>query len=162
MSEVDEYPCMRWVVAKDLRRAEWNPRTLANHKEGIAGRSIDYFGWIQPLTYNAKTKTLLDGHMRLQEVEEDVSVPVYMVWVEREQEQAVAVALNNEYGEWVHKGVQEEMTVTLPPRMTVTVEMVCGHILCSRHCTLWTVLYGLCNMFNVEWTQCVIVSVYMM
>ena len=110
MSEVDQYPCLRWVEAKDLRRAEWNPRKLPENREGMAGRSIDHFGWIQPVTYNAKTETLLDGHMRLEDMEEDVSVPVYMVWVDEEQEQAVSVALNNEYGEWVKKGVQEEMT----------------------------------------------------
>ena len=104
------YPTLKWLTAKDLRRAEWNPRKLSEHKEGIVGKSIEHFGFLQPLTYNANTKTLLDGHMRLQELDEDALVPVYMVWVEREQEQAVAIAMNNEYGEWVSKGVKEEMT----------------------------------------------------
>jgi len=111
MSEEEvTYPLLKWVTAKDLNRAEWNPRKLSEHKEGIVGKSIEHFGFLQPLTYNAKTKTLLDGHMRLQELDGDTQVPVYMIWVDGEQEQAVAVALNNEYGEWVKKGVMEEMT----------------------------------------------------
>lgn len=108
-NQEDKYPCLAVMKAGDIRRAEWNPRTLPDRNEGKAGESLEHFGWLQPLTWNARTKTLLDGHMRLEDVSDDDEVPVYCVWLDEAKEQVASVALNNSYGEWIEEGVSESL-----------------------------------------------------
>jgi len=108
-NQEDKYPCLAVMKAGDIRRAEWNPRTLPERNEGKAGESLEHFGWLQPLTWNARTKTLLDGHMRLEDVSDEDEVPVYCVWLDSEKEQVASVALNNSYGEWIEEGVSESL-----------------------------------------------------
>lgn len=108
-NQSDQYPCLVYMQAGEIKRAEWNPRVLPERNEGRAGESLEYFGWLQPLTWNARTKTLIDGHMRLQDVADEENVPVYCVWLDEEQEQMASVALNNNYGDWVDEGVSDSL-----------------------------------------------------
>ena len=105
----DQYPCLAMMKAGDIKRAEWNPRVLPERNEGRAGESLEHFGWLQPLTWNARTRTLLDGHMRLEDVADDEEVPVYCVWLDESKEQVASVALNNNYGEWIEEGVSDSL-----------------------------------------------------
>jgi hypothetical protein len=97
------------MKAGEIRRAEWNPRELPERNEGKAREALKHFGWLQPVTWNAKTKTLLDGHMRLDDLPDDEEVPVYCVWVDPSKEKMANVALNKSFGEWMDEGVSESM-----------------------------------------------------
>jgi ParB-like chromosome segregation protein Spo0J len=108
-SQKDQYPCLAIMKAGDIKRAEWNPRVLPERNEGKAGESLEHFGWLQPITWNAKTKTLIDGHMRLEDVSDEDEVPVYCVWLDEDKEQVASVALNNNYGDWQDEGVSESL-----------------------------------------------------
>jgi len=105
----DSYPCLATMTAGEIKRAEWNPRVMPERNEGKSGESIEYFGWLQPLTWNAKTETLIDGHMRLEDLPEDTIVPVYCVWLDSEAERVAGVALNNNSGEWDDQGVSDSL-----------------------------------------------------
>lgn len=105
----DQYPCLMIMKAGEIKRAEWNPRNLPERNEGKLSESLEHFGWLQPLTWNARTKTLIDGHMRLEEVADDEDVPVYCVWLDDRQERMASISLNNNFGEWMDKGVADAL-----------------------------------------------------
>lgn len=108
-NQSDEYPCLKVMKAGEIKRAEWNPRNLPERNEGKLSESLEHFGWLQPLTWNARTKTLIDGHMRLEEVADDEEVPVYCVWLDDRQERMASISLNNNFGEWMDKGVADAL-----------------------------------------------------
>lgn len=108
-NQSDQYPCLMMMKAGEIKRAEWNPREMPERNEGKLSESLEHFGWLQPLTWNARTKTLIDGHMRLEDVADDDDVPVYCVWLDDRQEKMASISLNNSYGEWLNEGVSDSL-----------------------------------------------------
>ena len=105
----DQYPCFAIMKAGEIKRAEWNPRFLPEKNEGKLNDSLEHFGWLQPLTWNARTGTLIDGHMRLEELSDDEEVPIYCVWLDQSQEKMASISLNNSFGDWIDQGVSDSL-----------------------------------------------------
>jgi hypothetical protein len=103
------YPKLEQMTAGEILRAEWNPRKARESTAGILEKSYDHYGELQPLTYNAKTQTLLDGHRRLETLPPETRVDVWVVWLSEEQEKGAVLALNNSFGHWKEEGIGEAL-----------------------------------------------------
>jgi len=98
--EVDRMPLAEIIPAA------YNPRTIDEASLAGLSRSVDEFGYVEPLIYNKRSGRLVSGHQRLkvlarQGVEE---VDVVMVDLDDTQEKALNVTMNNRaiQGEWDH------------------------------------------------------------
>ena len=105
MNGIREKHHLQRMKVEDIRTADWNPRALIPSKAGILPKSYAEYGELQPIVYNAKTSTLLDGHRRLETMEPEAEVDVWVVWLDEEQEKGALIALNNSFGEWIEDGV---------------------------------------------------------
>lgn len=89
----------------DLVPADYNPRKdlKSGDKEyEKLKRSIDEFGYVDPLIWNKRTSRLVGGHQRLK-VLKDMGideVDVVVVDMDEEKEKALNVALNKISGDW--------------------------------------------------------------
>lgn len=92
---------------QELKPAAYNPRVAL--KPGMPEyerlkRSLSEFELVQPLVWNERTGHLVGGHQRLAILHETgvTEVPVVVVSLSLEREQALNVALNNEQvaGRW--------------------------------------------------------------
>lgn len=89
----------------DLKAADYNPRK--NLKPGDAEyeklkRSIEEFGYVEPVIWNKRTGTVVGGHQRLK-VMKDLGyeeVDCVVVDLDEKKEKALNVALNKISGEW--------------------------------------------------------------
>ena len=89
----------------DLKPAEYNPRKKL--KPGMPEyeklkRSIEQFGYVDPVIWNERTDRVVGGHQRLQ-VLRDLGVKqvqVSVVDLDETQEKALNVALNKVAGDW--------------------------------------------------------------
>jgi hypothetical protein len=55
---------------KDLRGADYNPRTITDKQLKNLGRSMERFGDLSGIVFNKKTKTLVSGHQRIRSIRE--------------------------------------------------------------------------------------------
>lgn len=89
----------------DLVPADYNPRKdlkPGDKEYEKLKRSIDEFGYVDPLIWNKKTSRLVGGHQRLK-VLKDMGideVDVVVVDMDEEKEKALNVALNKISGDW--------------------------------------------------------------
>ena len=89
----------------DLVPADYNPRKdlkLGDKEYEKLKRSIDEFGYVDPLIWNKRTSRLVGGHQRLK-VLKDMGideVDVVVVDMDEEKEKALNVALNKISGDW--------------------------------------------------------------
>jgi hypothetical protein len=81
----------------DIKVADYNPREIT--KEAFSGlkKSIERFGFIDPLIVNLRTGTLVAGHQRLRAAKalKLKTVPVIEVNLTEAEEKALNVTLNN-------------------------------------------------------------------
>ena len=52
------------LVLKDLKAAKYNPRTITDDQLRKLDESIQYFGDLSGVVFNARTRTLISGHQR--------------------------------------------------------------------------------------------------
>lgn len=96
---------IRKVKVSDLRPAEYNPRQDLKpgdrEYEKIA-RSIDEFGYVEPIVWNETTGNIVGGHQRLKIFIErgETEVEVSVVRLNEHDEKVLNVALNKITGRW--------------------------------------------------------------
>lgn len=89
----------------DLLPAVYNPRkdlTPEDREYQKIKRSIEEFGYVEPIIYNVTTGTIVGGHQRLKVLKELGYTDIAVVEIEEtpEREKALNLALNKIEGEW--------------------------------------------------------------
>lgn len=89
----------------DLLPAVYNPRkdlTPEDKEYQKIKRSIEEFGYVEPIIYNVTTGTVVGGHQRLKVLKELGYTDIAVVEIEEtpEREKALNLALNKIEGEW--------------------------------------------------------------
>ena len=89
---------------KDINLAPYNPRKMDENEMGKLMRSLQEFGFIDPIIVN-KNNTVIGGHQRISAWERlgNDSVPCIYVDLNNEKEKALNIALNKISGEWDNK-----------------------------------------------------------
>lgn len=59
------------MKVKDLKPADYNPRTISESKLGMLGKSLKEFGDLSGVVFNVTTGNLVGGHQRLKHLEPD-------------------------------------------------------------------------------------------
>lgn len=93
------------VSVSEINPAPYNPRVDLQPKDPEyqkLKKSIATFGYVEPLVWNERTKTLISGHQRLKILIEQglTEVEVSVVDLSLEQEIALNLALNKIKGDW--------------------------------------------------------------
>jgi len=95
---------VKMMPIEELRKADYNPRSISDEDKKALERSLKRFGLVEPLVWNEATKRLVGGHQRLDVLLEDgvKEVPVSIVNLPEVEEKALNVTLNNENvaGKW--------------------------------------------------------------
>lgn len=93
------------IAINELTPAEYNPRKEL--KPGDAAyeklkRSIETFGYVEPIIYNERSGTVVGGHQRLSVLRDlgETEVECVIVNMDEEDEKALNIALNKVNGEW--------------------------------------------------------------
>lgn len=86
----------------DAARAAYNPRVMPEHEAAALKTSIERFGLVQPLIWNARTNRLVGGHQRLDALLAlgETRTKVIVVDLDEWDEKALNLALNKVHGEW--------------------------------------------------------------
>ena len=96
---------IRKVKVSDLRPAEYNPRQdlkPGDREYEKIVRSIDEFGYVEPIVWNETTGNIVGGHQRLKILIErgETEVEVSVVRLNEHDEKVLNVALNKITGRW--------------------------------------------------------------
>lgn len=93
------------VAIEKLTPAEYNPRVEL--KPGDAAyeklkRSIETFGYVEPIIFNERSGTVVGGHQRLSVLRDlgETEVECVIVNMDENDEKALNIALNKVNGEW--------------------------------------------------------------
>jgi hypothetical protein len=97
------------VPINDLKPFAQNPRTISTHEFESLQRSLDEFGWLEPIVANKVTGNIVGGHMRWKAAGSLGMKEVPVVWVELDKDKEVAanIALNKISGDWDDQLLQE-------------------------------------------------------
>lgn len=92
-------------AAKDLRSAEYNPRRITDKDWRQLSKSIERFGFVQPVVVNTnpdRKNVIIGGHQRVRVAEAlgYTSVPCVEVDLPYEEERQLNIRLNQNQGEW--------------------------------------------------------------
>jgi hypothetical protein len=93
------------VKINKLNPAEYNPRNLTDEQKDNIKKSLDEFGFVNPLVVNSnpdRQNIVIGGHQRLkvaQELGYD-EVPVVYIDLSEAQERELNIRLNRNTGEW--------------------------------------------------------------
>jgi len=92
------------MALADVIPADYNPRSITDDALAGLGASVEQFGYLQDLVFNARTGTLVAGHQRLKVLLEQGfdEAEVTVVDLDEQQERALNVTLNNPriQGDW--------------------------------------------------------------
>jgi len=93
---------IKTVKTKDIKFAPYNPRRISDEVLNKLKRSIEEFGYVEPIIVNKRTMHVVGGNQRLKVlkqlgIEETEAV---MVDLPLEKEKALNVALNKITGDW--------------------------------------------------------------
>lgn len=90
------------VPIDSIKAAPYNPRTISQHEFESLQRSIDEFGFVEPVVVNKRNQTIVGGHMRVNAARElgFEKVPIVFVDLDAQREAALNVALNKISGEF--------------------------------------------------------------
>ena len=82
--------------------AEYNPRNISAHQAEALKRSIDRWGFVEPIVANKRTGKIVGGHQRVDAALALAvqKVPVHWVDLDEDSEKALNIALNKISGEW--------------------------------------------------------------
>jgi len=89
---------------KDLKPAKYNPRTISKQELAKLAKSIETFGYVDPIIWNKKTKNIVGGHQRVKALIElgrgDELIEVVTVDLTPAKEKSLNIALNKIGGQW--------------------------------------------------------------
>jgi hypothetical protein len=90
------------VAIDQLEPWDKNPRMISEHDQQSLIRSVTEFGMVEPLVARKSDNRVIGGHQRLQVAQTVGLKEVPVVWVEVDDDRAVALnlALNRISGEW--------------------------------------------------------------
>jgi len=82
--------------------APYNPRQIAEHDLAALGRSLRYFGTVEPIVVNRRSGHIVGGHQRVRAAEAEgiEALPVVYVDLDEPSEKQLNLALNRISGEW--------------------------------------------------------------
>lgn len=96
---------MRVIDRRDIKLADYNPRTISDHARAQLKNVIQDVGLIQPLIWNERTGVLVSGHQRLATLDalekykpggkKSYTLNVAVVNLDEKQERQMNVFLNN-------------------------------------------------------------------
>lgn len=89
---------------RDLQKAEYNPRRMSEEMKEKLKKSIEEFGYVEPIVWNARTGRIVGGHQRYDALMdlygEDYEVEVVVVDLSEDDEKVLNIALNAIRGDW--------------------------------------------------------------
>lgn len=106
----EKYPRLEQRRLSDLKAHPDGVRSAQPADEFRLGRSLAHFGLLRPpFVLNARTGALLDGDRMLRPCREAglETVPVWVVDLSEEDEDAAHLALQNHVGEWLWQPVSQ-------------------------------------------------------
>ena len=82
--------------------ADYNPRKITDHQMSALKRSLERWGFVEPVVLNERTGRIVGGHQRVAAALELAmsEVPVIKVILDEDAEKALNIALNKISGEW--------------------------------------------------------------
>ena len=89
------------IKIEKLKLAEYNPRKISDKELSNLKKSVEKYGFIQPVIIN-KDFTVISGHQRIRawkELKND-TVPVIQLSITKNEEKALNLAMNRIGGEW--------------------------------------------------------------
>jgi|GEM_PF-679233 len=90
------------IKVADIRLPDWNPRYMPETEKAALRRSIEEYGFVEPVVVNRPTMEVLGGNQRVMVAREmglDV-VPAVIVELDVARAKALNVALNRIHGDW--------------------------------------------------------------
>ena len=92
--------------------AEYNPRKISDHQAEALKRSLDRWGFVEPIVANKRTGKIVGGHQRVDAALAlaVAKVPVHWVDIDEGSEKALNIALNKISGEWEDNRLAELLT----------------------------------------------------
>ena len=90
------------VFVKDIKYAPYNPRKISDEVLKKLKRSIEEFGYVEPIVVNKRTMHVVGGNQRLKVLRQlDIKeVQAVIVDLDDTHEKALNIALNKINGEW--------------------------------------------------------------
>jgi ParB-like chromosome segregation protein Spo0J len=90
------------VLVKDIKYAPYNPRKISDEVLSKLKRSIEEFGYVEPIVVNKRTMHVVGGNQRLKVLRQMGIGEVQSVIVDLDEthEKALNIALNKINGEW--------------------------------------------------------------
>ena len=87
----------------------YNPRSIEDHELGALRRSLKFFGTVEPIVVNRRSRRIVGGHQRVRaaEAEQIESLPVVYVDLDDPSEKQLNLALNRIHGEWDAEKLEE-------------------------------------------------------
>ena len=82
--------------------APYNPRRISEHDLSSLGRSLKFFGVVEPVIVNRRTGRIVGGHQRVKAAEAEgiETLPVVHVDLDEPSEKQLNLALNRISGDW--------------------------------------------------------------
>jgi len=102
------------IKTKDVKKAEYNPRSISKSELDKLKSSLKEFGCVRPLIINKQTGLLVSGHQTLQAADAIgmTELPFIEVDIDEKKEKILNVGLNKISGEWDYdklNGLLEEV-----------------------------------------------------
>ena len=90
------------VPIEKLLLAPYNPRTMAGTEREKLSKSIERFGYVEPIVWNKRTGFIVGGNQRILDLKNKGAelVDVSVVDMSLEDEKALNIALNKIKGDW--------------------------------------------------------------
>jgi len=90
------------VAVERLRPAAYNPRLMPGDEMAKLRRSLEQWGFVEPIVVRRADMTVIGGHQRLEAAKSlgMTRVPVVFVDVNENQAKALNIALNQIHGDW--------------------------------------------------------------
>jgi len=86
----------------DLKSSGYNPRMMSKNEMDKLKRSIEEFGYVEPIIWNKRTDRIVGGHQRIKAMK-DIGmdeVEVVVVDLDEKREKTLNIALNKIQGKW--------------------------------------------------------------
>ena len=104
---------VEYVKIDDLHPAEYNPRGITEHDRYHIQKSLQKFGFAEPIIVNKnpdRLNVIVGGHQRVKVAKEDLGmdeVPCVFVNLSLEDEKELNIRLNKNLGRWDLNALQE-------------------------------------------------------
>jgi ParB-like chromosome segregation protein Spo0J len=100
------------ISIKDLNFAEYNPREITDKSFEDLKKSIEQFGFVEPVVVNKNNMEIIGGHMRVRAAKDlgIEEVPVVFVELDEKESKLLNLALNRIQGRWAADKLSELIT----------------------------------------------------